>query len=107
MREGLIVEKVETFHYDRDRLGATYRKVGKAAQFTVPVVVARARILRTRAKFDDWKITFTVETDPEQVDQGQLENWLDIGGRRLGLGDWRPQKSGHYGRFVVETIEPI
>ena len=38
-----------------------------------------------------------VEADDELVDQEQLVTWLDISGRRLGLGDWRPQKSGQYG----------
>lgn len=44
---------------------------------------------------------FTMEVDGELVDREQLTAWLDIAGRRIGLGDWRPQRSGHYGRFEV------
>ena len=33
-------------------------------------------------------------TDPELVDRDQLLRWLDIGGRRVGVGDWRPEKIG-------------
>ena len=33
------------------------------------------------------------------MDMPKLERWLAIAGKRVGLGDWRPQKSGEYGRF--------
>ena len=106
VREGLVVERVDEFIYDRS-LGTTVEELVKTVQFVAPVVVQRARILRTRAKFDDWSVRFTIEVDDELVDQGQLERWLDIGGRRIGLGDWRPEKSGHYGRFEITFIESI
>lgn len=107
VREGLIVDKVEKFEYDTDALGATLEELGKNAQFTVPVVVQRARILRTRAKFDKWALTFTVDSDEEQVDEQQLRSWLIIGGSRIGLGDWRPSKSGFHGRFEAESVEEV
>lgn len=106
VREGLIVERIEEFVYDKS-LGTTGDELAKSAQFTVGVVVQRARVLRTRAKFDEWAIVFTVEVDEELVDQQQLTAWLDIAGRRLGLGDWRPEKSGHYGRFDTAAITPL
>ena len=105
VREGLLVQQVEQFIYDHKRLGATVAKLSKSTQFVVPVVVQRARILRTRAKFDDWAVVFTVEVDDELVDKQQLETWLDIAGRRIGLCDWRPEKSGSFGRFVTESIK--
>lgn len=103
VREGLIVTEVNEFRYDKT-LGETVEELSISVQFTVPVVIGRARILRTRAKFDEWGAVFTVEVDPELVDKDQLDAWLDIAGRRVGLGDWRPEKSGHYGRFEVEGI---
>ena len=103
VREGLVVEGVESFDYDRETLGATVEELGKHAQFTVGVVVQRNRILRTRAKFDEWACTFMLDCDDELVDKEQLESWLDIAGRRIGLGDWRPEKSGTYGRFEAEV----
>ena len=106
VREGFVVEAVEKFLYDRN-LGATADDLCRTVQFTVGVVVQRQRILRTRAKFDDWGVIFVVEVDDELVDKQQLATWLDIGGRRLGLGDWRPEKSGHYGRFETKEIKKI
>lgn len=106
VREGLVVEGVQSFDYDREALGSTVEELGKRAQFTVGVVVQRNRILRTRAKFDEWSCAFTLDCDDELVDKDQLEAWLDIAGRRIGLGDWRPEKSGTYGRFEAE-VRPL
>ena len=106
VREGLVVESIDAFDYDRERLGTTVEELGKTAQFTVGVVVQRSRVLRTRALFDPWSLTFTLNCDDELIDKEQLATWLDIGGRRIGLGDWRPEKNGSYGRFEAK-IKPL
>lgn len=106
VREGLIVSEINEFDYDRS-LGTSVEELGRSVQFTTGVVVQRSRILRTRAKFDEWGLTFTVDVDDELVDEEQLLSWLDIAGRRIGLGDWRPTKSGHYGRFETVSVDPI
>lgn len=106
VREGLIVVAVR-FAYDKEKYGKTIEELGRNAQYTVGVVVQRARILRTRAKFDRWGARFIVDTDPELVDKQKLGNWLEVGSRRVGLGDWRPEKSGHFGRFTVESVKEI
>ena len=104
VREGLMIESV-TFGYDIERYGEKVEELSKNTQFVVPVVVARQRILRTRARFDcPWSVVGVADVDPEQVDKDKLTEWLATGGRRIGLGDWRPEKSGHYGRFDVEKV---
>ena len=99
VREGLVVLG-SRFEYDAGRYGETIDDLIKNCQFTVPVVINRSRVMATRAMFDvPWSCEFDVDTDPELVDAAQMERWLDIAGRRIGLGDWRPDKSGQYGRF--------
>ena len=57
-------------------------------------------MLTTRAMFDvPWSCEFESDTDPELVDAGQVERWLDIAGRHIGFGGWRPDKSRQYGHF--------
>ncbi len=106
VREGLNVQTVEAFDYDQS-LGTTAAELARSCQFTTGVMVNGRRVLRTRARFERWAVTFVVDVDDELVDRDQLLTWLDIGGRRLGIGDWRPQKSGQYGRFEVENIETV
>ena len=105
VREGLLVEAV-FFGYDDRRYGKTLKKLAKTTQFTVPVVVNGKRIARTRARFDcPWWVVGVADVDEELVDLGQLTAWLALGGRRVGLGDWRPEKQGGiFGRFDVEEV---
>ena len=44
------------------------------------------------------------DVDEELVDKEKLTAWLARRGRRIGLGDWRPEKSGVFGRFDVEGV---
>ena len=104
VREGLIVLETNSFEWDKKVLGKTLDEICNKAGFTTPVKVQMARIMRTRAKFDTWKAVFTVEYDPELIDKAQLEQWLDIAGRRVGIGDWTPRKSGQYGRFSAKVV---
>lgn len=106
VREGLAVAEVVGFEYDQARYGTTLDELMNTTQFSVGVVVQRQRIIRTRAKFDlPWSLRYTLDCDDELVDRPQLETWLAIGGRRIGLGDWRPEKSGDFGRYEVASIE--
>ena len=106
VRGGLMVLSCDEFEYDIKRYGKTLKKLQKTTAFTVPVVVpGRGRIMRTRAKFDiPWSATFSIEVYDDEVGKEHLEQWLSISGRAIGLGDWRPEKSGAYGRFELISI---
>ena len=107
VREGLIVQEV-VFSFDTERYGETPETWAVATQFTVPVVVQRSRIMRTRARFDlPWFVDARIYGDDELVDLQKLTTWLDIAGQRIGLGDWRPEKSGSFGRFCVGSVGEI
>ena len=94
--------------YDVKRYGEDVDTLSTTAQFVAPVVVNGKRILRSRARFDrPWSVVGVADVDPELVDKDQLSAWLATGGRRVGLGDWRPEKSGHYGRFDVQEVTEL
>ena len=93
VREGLIVSEVRDFFYDRERYGDTLEELAVSTQYRVGV--QRQCILRTRAKFYlPSCCRFALDCNDGLIDQQQLETWLDIAGQRIGLGDWRPEKSG-------------
>ena len=105
VREGLMMESV-AFRYNVKRYGEKLEDLRIKAQFTAPVVVSGRHITRTRARFDPpWSVVGVADVDPELVDRDKLLAWLALGGRRIGLGDWRPQKSGGlFGRFNVKKV---
>ena len=106
VREGLLVTSVVAFNYDV-KLGRDIDELAKTVQFTAPVVVQRNRILRTRAKFDEWGCEFIVECDEYQISKSDMARWIDLAGRRCGIGDWRPEKSGTHGRFELLSITNV
>lgn len=104
VRQGLFVMDAE-FVYDTERYGTTLAKLSQTTQFVTGVVVQRNRVLRTRAKFDcPWEATFLLDIDLEVVSEQNLREWSQFAGRRIGIGDWRPEKSGYHGRFRLDDI---
>ena len=63
--------------------------------------------LRYRPEYRGWsvEISFTFDADLLQVDD--IVNLLNRAGFGCGLGDWRPEKGGEFGRFEVDTTQPV
>lgn len=107
VRSGLVVDGT-CFQFDTERYGDQLEDWGKRCQYTVPVVVQRNRILRTRARFEPpWSLEARVFAAPDLIAPEKLREWLEFAGQRIGLGDWRPERSGSHGRFVLDVLEPV
>jgi hypothetical protein len=68
-----------------------------------PVVVpaTKGRVLRHRPRLDDWRVTFTIEFDDTLLSPTNVRRILDDTGTRVGLLEFRPEKRGPFGRFIV------
>jgi hypothetical protein len=69
-------------------------------------IVQKAGILRSRPLLRDWMVSFDVLVNEEDVAPQafpMLRAICEDAGRRVGLGDFRVEKSGPFGRFVVES----
>lgn len=67
----------------------------------VRIPTTGGRILRHRACFDDWRLAFMVKLDESIITQSVFRDVVDIAGSHIGLGDFRPDCKGPFGRFVV------
>ena len=100
VRRGLVVRAVE--FASSDIAECTDRdQIVQKVRFQNVVKIGQRSIVRTRALFTEWSVTATIEVLDELVDAEALRGWLDTAGRLIGMGDWRPDKSGDHGRFVV------
>lgn len=63
------------------------------------------RILAHRPKFNDWRLTFTIDVDVEMMSTKLMREIMDAAGKRIGLGDYRPARKGPFGKFVVVSWE--
>jgi hypothetical protein len=70
-----------------------------------PVVVpaTKGRITRHRPRFDKWELSFVIEFDDSLISAPQLRKIVDDSGSLVGLLDFRPEKRGPFGRFVVNS----
>ena len=66
-----------------------------------PCVIQRARIMRHRARLEKWNLTCSVEIDDTILEVSDVNQVLSDAGKRSGIGDFRPQKGGPFGRYIV------
>lgn len=61
--------------------------------------------LRYRAEFSNWYAEMNLEYNASGIiSLEQILNCINAGGYCCGLGEWRPEKDGNFGRFHIETI---
>lgn len=66
------------------------------------MTVMRSKVLRTRPRFDQWKIEFELRYNEEKIDIETIINAIEYAGMYVGLCDSRPK----YGKFVA-TVEEV
>jgi hypothetical protein len=58
--------------------------------------------IRYRGEFKSWRTTLTIDYNADAIAPGQIINLLNLAGFGVGVGEWRPEKDGSYGRFHVK-----
>lgn len=60
--------------------------------------------IRHRGEFDNWYMDLQIEYNKNGiVSPDQIVNLINLGGFCCGLGEWRPERDGSFGQFVVEA----
>jgi len=57
--------------------------------------------LRYRPQFSDWCVTLRMEYDEDLLTANALVNLLNRAGFGVGIGEYRPERGGDWGRFEV------
>lgn len=57
--------------------------------------------IRYRPEFVDWKMPVTIKYNTAAISAEQVANLLNTAGFGVGIGEWRPERNGSYGRFHV------
>lgn len=66
------------------------------------VVVGGKRIMRYRPMFQNWRVDVDITYDPGIIDAADLFQCARTAGTLIGIGDFRPNKGGPFGRFDAE-----
>lgn len=63
--------------------------------------------IRYRGEFPEWRATVSVDFNPAALSAEQIINLFDLAGFGVGVGEWRPERDGSYGRFHVLSQEDM
>ncbi len=66
-----------------------------------------ARIITTRPRFDDWSLEFQLVVDDIGLPMEKLREILENAGQYEGIGNWRPNLKGDYGKFEIVKWEIV
>lgn len=70
--------------------------------------VSKVSDLRYRPYFNNWSMRLEVEyTVNSQITFEQIVNGIEYAGAMNGIGEWRIERDGPYGKFHVENVERI
>ena len=59
------------------------------------------RIMAHRPRFDQWQLSFILQLDTSECDEKLMRSIVDDAGSKIGLGDFRPDRKGLFGKFKV------
>lgn len=70
--------------------------------------ISKVSDLRYRPYFNDWRMELEIEyTVNSKITFEQIINGIEYAGAMNGIGEWRIEKDGPYGKFHVENVERI
>ena len=99
VERGAIVPEDSPIIYDGpkdlDKLWATKKFYDRSS-----AGIGRQRVIRTRPYFPVWELKFEALYDPEMIEGTEIEAFVALAGRVIGLSDWRPK----HGRFEVLKV---
>lgn len=98
---GCLVEGDGEFFYDGKK--TSIPEAWEDYAYICAVKVGQARVMRCRPRFEGWTVKFSVCVDESVCDKSHLTRWMDSAGKLVGIGDWRPEKGGSFGRYTAQV----
>jgi hypothetical protein len=59
--------------------------------------------LRYRHQFNQWEVDIEVDYDTDLLQVQDIINLAERAGFGGGIGEWRPEKGGEFGRYRVKV----
>jgi hypothetical protein len=92
------------FHIDCEML--TVIGIPRPREDMVRVGMGTADI-RYRPEFPEWRIPVTIKFNASVISAEQIANLINAAGFGVGIGEWRPERNGSFGRFHVGSAEEV
>jgi hypothetical protein len=66
-----------------------------------------ARVISIRPKWERWSASFQIHVDNDTLTNETVHQILENAGKFIGIGSFRPEHFGWFGRFEIEKFEQI
>tara|TARA_R110002020_G_scaffold110945_6_gene256256 strand:+ start:4117 stop:4743 length:627 start_codon:yes stop_codon:yes gene_type:complete len=92
---------------DRDTTGIDCVRISGTASKRTDVVRLKngSADLRYRPELLNWSATLRITYDNGLISPDQIASLFYRAGYSVGVGDWRPERDGDFGRFTIVTDE--
>jgi hypothetical protein len=67
--------------------------------------MTKGRMMTERPKYNNWKASFEIILNDDAVPVSVLNEVLEHAGKYVGVGDWRPEKKGMFGKFMISEFK--
>lgn len=122
--EGMIVNAAKNFKV-KGKGKSTYSKLAGSVIEVIPDAIphklqeytifrttavnpnTRGRMVVDRPKMEKWALDFNIKVLDDGFPAEVLKEVIDYGGNYVGIGDWRPDKKGKFGKFIVTRFEKV
>lgn len=80
---------------------------GKFEVFRISAVnpMTKGRMMTERPRFNKWKAEFELVLNDPAVPTSVINEILEHAGKYVGVGDWRPEKKGMFGKFMITSFK--
>ncbi len=67
----------------------------------------KARIITVRPKWQNWNTEFILSVDNDTITEETVKTIVENAGSYIGIGSYRPEHNGPFGRFKVDSFEKV
>jgi len=82
-------------------------KADKYEVFRISAVnpMTKGRMMIERPMYKKWNASFEIILNDEAVPTSVINEILEHAGKYVGVGDWRPEKKGMFGKFIITSFK--
>lgn len=97
--DGIKMTEVRgSFHIDGDMVEIKGTPVMREDMVRIGMGTAD---IRYRGEFPEWSAVLNITYNENALSIEQIMNLFNVGGFGVGIGEWRPERDGSFGRFHV------
>ena len=67
----------------------------------------KGRVMVVRPKWIDWSSEFMLSIDNDTITDETVKQIIEYGGSYVGIGSYRPEHKGPYGRFIIKKFQKM